>query len=484
VTARAWADTVPIEPYLLVIFGATGDLTRRKLLPSYYRLLRRRNFADVGKVLGVATRDLTDAEYRELATEALVNAGIDGDEAARWCGEHLVYQPVAAGFGALAERIREVEEDAGLVGNRVFYLALPPTVFGDTVEGLGSVGLHRSSGWTRLVVEKPFGRDLESAKRLNGLIHRWFDESQIFRIDHYLGKETVQNLLAFRFANTLFESVWNRDRVEAVQITVAESLGIEGRAAYFEKAGIIRDIVQNHALQVLSLVAMEAPVRLEASSIRDEKVKVLRAIYPLDTDRVVRGRYTRGRVDDVAVPGYLEEEGVAADSTTETYAALRFEVDNWRWKGVPFVVRAGKRLPRKLTQVAVSFHEPPVCLFDTDEACQVHANVLYITLQPDEGFDLAFDVKQPGEGFVLRTRTLHFRYADVFGELPGAYETLLADILCGDQTLFVRADEVEEAWRILAPVLDLPEAPEDYPAGSWGPPSADRLTAGSGWLVP
>ncbi len=480
-SARAWADTVSIDPYLFVIFGGTGDLTRRKLLPAYFRLLRRRGFADVGKVLGVATRQIGDAEYQELATKALVEAGIDPDEAGRWCREHLRYQPVAAGFPALAERIEEIEQDAGLGGNRVFYLALPPSAFADTVAGLGATNLHRSPGWTRVVVEKPFGRDLESAKRLNGTLHRWFDESQIFRIDHYLGKETVQNLLVFRFANTLFESVWNRDRVETVQITVAESLGLEGRAGYFERAGIVRDIVQNHALQVLSLVAMEAPVRMAAASIRDEKVKVLRAIYPLRREQVVRGRYTAGRVDGVPVPGYLEEEGVAPDSVTETFAALRFEIDNWRWKGVPFVVRAGKRLPRKLTQVAVSFREPPVCLFDTDESCQVHANVLYITLQPDEGFDLAFDVKQPGEGFELRTQTLRFRYAEVFGDLPGAYETLLADILCGDQTLFVRSDEVEEAWRILGPVLDLEEPPEEYPAGSWGPVSAERLV--TGWLV-
>ena len=482
-SARPALDTVRIDPHLFVIFGGTGDLARRKLLPAFYRLLQRREFADTSKVLAVATRELSDDEYRELAKEALVAAGVDPDEAERWCWSCLSYQPIAPGFAALADRIGDIEEREGLPGNRVFYLALPPSVFDDTIEGLGSVGLHRGPGWTRVVVEKPFGRDLASARELNGLLHRWFDESQIYRIDHYLGKETVQNLLVFRFANTLFESVWNRDRVEAVQITVAESLGVEGRAGYFERAGIIRDIVQNHLLQVLSLVAMEAPVAMDASAIRDEKVKVLRSIYPVTADRVVRGRYVAGELAGVRVPGYLEEEGVAPDSMTETFAALRVEVDNWRWKGVPFYLRAGKRLPRKLTQVAVSFREPPVCLFDTDEACQVHANVLFITLQPDEGFDLWFDVKTPGEGFELHTQSLRFRYAEVFGELPGAYETLLADVLCGDQTLFVRADEVEEAWRILEPILDLSDPPEDYPAGSWGPKAADGLIGGDRWLV-
>ncbi len=481
-TVRPAVDTVRIEPHLFVIFGGTGDLARRKLLPAFYRLLQRREFADTSKVLAVATKDLSDDEYRRLAAEALVEAGVDPEGAERWCWGCIEYQPIGPGFDALAERIRAIEQREGLPGNRVFYLALPPSVFDDTIEGLGSVGLERSPGWTRVVVEKPFGRDLESARDLNAVLHRWFDESQIYRIDHYLGKETVQNLLVFRFANTLFESVWNRDRVEAVQITVAESLGLEGRAGYFDHAGVIRDIVQNHVFQVLSLVAMEAPVVMDATSIRDEKVKVLRSIYPLTPDRVVRGRYAAGEMDGVRVPGYLEEEGVAPDSTTETFAALAVDIDNWRWKGVPFHLRTGKRLPRKLTQVAVLFREPPVCLFDTDEACQVHANVLFITLQPDEGFDLCFDVKTPGEGFELDTQSLHFRYADVFGELPGAYETLLADVLCGDQTLFVRSDEVEEAWRILEPILDLAEPPEEYPAGTWGPKAADALLGGHRWL--
>ncbi|MFP5333459.1 MAG: glucose-6-phosphate dehydrogenase, partial [Acidimicrobiia bacterium] len=279
----------------------------------------------------------------------------------------------------------------------------------------------------------------------------------------------VQNLLAFRFANMLFESGWNRNQIDSVEITVAETLGLEGRAKYFDGAGIIRDIVQNHLLQVLTLVAMEPPVRLEADAIRDEKVKVLRSIYPVTRSAVRRGQYTAGTIDGTPVPGYLEEDGVPAGSPTETFASIRLGVDNWRWRGVPFVLRAGKRLAGRLTQIAVRYKEPPVSLFEVDGACRVHANVLFITLQPNEGFHLSFDVKRPGEGMELVTKELDFHYADAFGRLPDAYETLLADLLVGDQTLFVRGDEAEEAWRILGPALDLDDTPLPYPAGSWGP---------------
>lgn len=474
------AVTVEIEPHLLVLFGGTGDLARRMLIPALYSLMKRRDFSDTTRVLAVATSQLTDEEYRDLAREALVASGVDSDEAASWCGSIFSYQSVKDGFDRLRERIEVIEAEAGLPGNRAFYLAIPPSVFDDTVEGLASEGLNSSQGWTRVVVEKPFGTDAESSRRLNQTLHEWFDESQIYRIDHFLAKETVQNILVFRFANPIFESSWNRDRIDSVEITVAETLGLEGRAGYFDDAGLIRDMVQNHLFQIMTLMAMEPPVRLEAGAIRDEKVKVLRSIYPLRHDDVVRARYTAGEVDGEKVPGYLEEDGIASDSTTESYAALRIDIDNWRWRGVPFYLRAGKRLPERLTQVVVRFKQPPVYLFDGEGACRVHANLMYITLQPDEGFDLMFDVKVPGEGMQLRPQSLSFRYSSVFGDLPDAYETLIVDFLTGDQTLFVRGDEAEESWRILDPVIDPGSQPLDYQAGSWGPIEADALIGKTG----
>ena len=469
-----------IEPHLLVLFGATGDLAKRKLIPALYSLMKRRNFDDTTRVLGVATTDMSDDEYRDSARKALVEAGVSPDDASDWCTDVIEYQSIKEGFDALGKRIEEIEKSADLPGNRAFYLAIPPSVFDDTIEGLASVGLHESKGWTRVIVEKPFGEDRRSAEVLNQLLHNWFDESQIFRIDHYLAKETVQNILVFRFANPLFESSWNRDRIDSVEITFAETLGLEGRAGYFDKSGMIRDVIQNHVFQIMTLMAMEPPVRLDAISIRDEKVKVLRSIYPLAREDVVRGQYGPGAYDGDKVPGYLDEEGIGSTSSTETYAALRVDIDNWRWRGVPFYLRAGKRLPERVTQVVVRFKQPPVYLFGGEGECRVHANVMYITLQPDEGFDLRFDVKMPGEGLELTPQSLSFRYGDVFGELPDAYETLIVDFLTGDQTLFVRADEAEEAWRILEPVMDSEDLPEPYAAGSWGPDAAEALIAGDG----
>jgi glucose-6-phosphate 1-dehydrogenase len=477
---RPAAATVDIEPHLLVLFGATGDLAKRKLIPALYSLMKRREFHDTSRVLGVATSQLDDEEYRQIARDALVESGVDADEAQDWCADVISYFSIKGGFDALKRRIDEIESDAELPGNRAFYLAIPPSVFDDTIDGLASVDLHHSDGWTRVVVEKPFGVDLQSAEELNDLLHRWFEESQIYRIDHYLAKETVQNILVFRFANPIFESSWNRDRIDSVEITVAETLGLEGRAGYFDRSGMIRDVVQNHVFQVMTLMAMEPPVRLDSGAIRDEKVKVLRSIYPMKPEGVVRGQYTTGSYDGDDVPAYRDEDGIEGESTTETFAALRICIDNWRWRGVPFYLRAGKRMPERLTQVVVRFKRPPVYLFDGEGSCRVHANVMYITLQPDEGFDLRFDVKIPGEGVELTPQSLSFRYGDVFGELPDAYETLIVDFLVGDQTLFVRADEAEEAWRILEPVIGLDSKPEPYEAGSWGPPAADGIIEGEG----
>lgn len=468
-TIRPATETVRFEPHLFVLFGGTGDLARRMLIPAIYRLLAARDFDDEMHLLGVATSQLTDGGFRAMVAETLTEAGWTEEEARRWCSECVSYVSIKSGFDDLGAKIAEVEAARGLPGNRAFYLAIPPPVFDDTIEGMAGVGLTSSSGWTRVVVEKPFGTDLDSARHLNSVLHRYFTEEQIFRIDHYLAKETVQNLLAFRFANMLFEAGWNRSQIDSVEITMAETLGLEGRAGYFDEAGVIRDVVQNHLLQVLTLVAMEPPVRLDADSIRDEKVKVLRSIYPVSPSAVTRGRYEAGTVQGEHVPGYLEEEGVPPTSTTETYASIRIALDNWRWRGVHFTIRTGKRMPERFTQVAVRYKEPPVSLFEVDGACPVHANVLFITLQPNEGFHLSFDVKRPGEGMELVTQDLEFHYADAFGPLPEAYETLLADLLTGDQTLFVRGDETEEAWRILGPALDSAEEPQPYPAGSWGP---------------
>lgn len=478
------ALSVGIDPHLFVIFGGTGDLARGKLLPALYQLLRNRNFQDQVEVLAVATRDIDDDAYRSLAVDSLTKAG--HPDARQWAEETLHYQSLKYGFESLEDRISALERKTGLPGNRVFYLAVPPSVVVETLEGLGKQGLVNGRGWSRVVVEKPFGSDSRTSAELNHLLHTWFAEEQVYRIDHYLAKETVQNLMALRFANPLFESSWTRDRIDSVQITVAEDIGIGSRAGYYDKAGAIRDIIQNHALQIFTLVAMEPPVRATAEHIRDEKVKVLKATSALSNEDLVRGRYVSGEVRGESVPGYLEEPGIDPASTTETFAALRLTIDNWRWQDVPFYIRAGKRLATRVTQISVVFRQPPVFLFSAANPCEMHPNVFDIRLQPSEGFALSFEMKQPGEGYNLQTQRLHFEYDEVFGELPDAYHTLLADVMTGDQTLFVRADEVEEAWRIVAPVLDIDQPPLPYPAGSWGPPAADDLLSVSGrqWRSP
>lgn len=485
-----------VDRHLLVVFGATGDLYRQKLAPALYHLVRQYEIGDRFLILGVARSQMDDEGFKALSRASV--EGISprqeqlGDpyaDPAEWCNEVLYFQSIADGgpeaFEALRRRIEQIEGAHGLEGNRTFYLALPPSALGPTVEALGASGLTHSTGWTRLVVEKPFGVDLESSVALNNILHGCFDEPQIYRIDHYLGKATVQNLLVFRLANPLFESVWNRDRIDNVQITVAEDLGIGSRADYYDRSGALRDMVQNHLTQLLSLVGMEPPVSFDAEAIRDEKVKVLQSIRPVDPGDVVLGQYAPGRVNGRPVVGYLDEKGVSSGSTSPTFAALRMFIDSWRWQGVPFYLRTGKRLGSRLTQIAVTFREPPVALFKSFERSHHQGNVLYFKLQPHEGFDLLFDVQKPAGSPQLDTRSLAFAYEEAFGILPDAYETLLYDVMTGDRTLFVRSDEAEEAWRLYTPILDAGISPHPYQAGSWGPQEAELLLSPRGheWTV-
>jgi glucose-6-phosphate 1-dehydrogenase len=461
-----------IEPHLFIVMGGTGDLMHRKLLPALARLHEAGYINNQSGVLGVArTPGMDDAGFRKWACDALAEDGMVSEQVRKWCETNFYFEPIGHGdvkdYRGVAKRIEEIEKATNLSGNRAFYLALPPAAFPPTITDLGKLGLNKSKGWTRLVIEKPFGRDLQSAQELNALVHNYFDESQTYRIDHYLGKETVQNLLAFRFGNALFEPLWNRDRIDNVQITVAEDLGIEKRASYYETAGALRDMVQNHLTQLFTLTAMEAPAAFDADSIRSEKVKVLRSVMPIGPEDVIFGQYAPGTINDKQVPGYRQEPGVAKESSVETFVALKLAIANWRWQGVPFYLRTGKRLPKRVTQIAVTFKLPPVSLFRSFDSCLVHSNVLIITLQPDEGFDLSFEVKSPGSPFQLETHNMHFRYST---PMPLAYQTLLLDILAGDQTLFVHADEVEASWRLYSPlVYEYCPLAHPYPAGTWGP---------------
>ncbi len=465
------------DPGIYVLFGGTGDLARRKLLPALARLARDGHMDPRCHIIGVAKEALDDEGYKKLATEALVAAGMKAEDV-KLLGP-LHYHSIGAGgpddFNALASKLTDLEAKCDLPGNRAFYLALPPQVFVSTCEGLGAAGLHRSRGWTRVVVEKPFGKDLASAAELNRQIHRFFDERQIYRIDHYLGKETVQNLMVLRFANTIFESVWNRDRVEAVQITVAENLGVGTRAGYYDKFGAFRDMIQNHLTQLFTLVAMEIPSAYQADAIRYEKIKVLRSTRDIDPTAAVRGRYTPGKIDGQPVIGYMEEQDIPATSDTETFIAVPLYVDNWRWSGVPFYLRTGKRMPKTMSQIAVKLRTTPAALFNSFGAKNETADALVISLQPDAGFSLHFDVKVPGDPFRTERIPLDFSYKERYPAMPEAYETLLLDVLEGDQTLFVHSDEVETSWKLYTPLLETPTPIYGYEAGTWGPPQAAHL---------
>ena len=492
------------EPFALVIFGASGDLTRRKLVPALWSLYAARTLPEPFAIIGSARSEVTGDEFRHRMRDAVREfARVKPPSANVWdrFAASLSYvsgDPAnPALYGSLERALRDIEKDRPGPANRLFYLATPPSLYESIVENLGASGLARpQGGWTRIIVEKPFGHDYESARTLNSRLGQVFLEEQIYRIDHYLGKETVQNLLVLRFANGIFEPLWNRSHVAEVQITVAETIGVETRGAYYEEAGALRDMMQNHLLQLLCLIALEPPVTFDAGPVHDEKNKVMRAIRPIDPRKVdevaLRGQYGPGFVGGKQGPGYRQEKGVAPDSRTETYAALRLTVDNWRWAGVPFYLRTGKRLAKRVSEIAIRFHRTPHMIFHRDPAGGVDPNELVIRIQPDEGVALTVAAKMPGPDLKLLPVGLDFRYGEVFGaEPPEAYERLLLDAVHGDSTLYARSDWVEQAWSLLGPVLDAwahdgAAGPYLYEAGTWGPPEADSFIArdGGAWRTP
>ena len=454
----------------LAIIGATGDLSQRKLLPALYNLAATDLLPSGGRIIGVASSDLSDQQFQAMAREAIQKFSRTGLSERVW-----------SRFAPRLTYVRRDEQGYAQLKSRcdgathLVYLAVPPSAVKEIVHHLGAAGLAANTG---IILEKPFGSDLASSRQLNEAIHEVFDESQVFRIDHYLGKETVQNIVVFRFANSMFERVWHRDAIDHIQITVAESIGLEGRGAFYEEVGALRDVVQNHVLQVLSLLTMEPPISLAPDAIQGEKAKVLHAMRPMDPQRAVRGQYTSGIADARAAPGYREEPGVAPDSDTETFFAARVEIDSWRWAGVPFYLRAGKRLPRRETEVTVVFHEAPMWLFQGTGVETLRPNRLVLRLQPNEGISLSFLAKQPGPEVQVNRVSMDFSYRDSFMTEPAeAYERLLNDAMAGDSTLFLRGDNVERAWMVVQPVLDNPPPLSMYPAGTWGPREADDLIA-------
>lgn len=488
------------EPCAVVIFGASGDLTKRKLVPALYHLAQNRLLPAEIAVIGVARRATSDEDFRENMRSSVIefSGGEELDEPV-WesFAKGLYY--VAGEFGdpetyrKLAERLEHVDRERGTSGNRVFYLSTAPSAFTQIVHKLGDAGLVKQEGgqWRRVIIEKPIGQSLESAIELNRSVSEVLDESQIYRIDHYLGKETVQNLLAFRFANGIFEPLWNRNYIDNVQITNAEAVGVEGRGSYYEGTGVVRDMIQNHVFQVLSNFVMEPPVNLSPDSVRDEKIKVMEAVKPITHDMVshvaVRGQYGPGHIGGKSVPGYRQEEGVAPDSPTETFAAIKLEFDNWRWAGVPFYIRSGKRLARRVTEIAIQFKDAPHRLFGERVAGQIEPNVLIVRIQPNEGITLRFDAKVPGQTTTIRGVNMDFRYGSSFGaRLAEAYERLILDCILGDSTLYARRDMTERGWEIVTPILErwAEEPPGDmfpnYEAGSWGPKASDDLLAREG----
>ena len=489
----------PAPPCIVVIFGANGDLTKRKLLPALYSLTRDRRLPPGFAVIGISRSALSDDDFRGKMREAVTQYSESGPpDPGIWEGfaQGLYYETGnfddPAMYVRLAARLRDIAQARQTGDNILYYLSTQPSYYAVVAEQLGAAGLARASeGWRRLIVEKPFGHDLDSARKLNLDLQRFFPEPDIYRIDHYLGKETVQNILAFRFGNGIFEPLWNRGYIQHVQITAAESIGVEGRGGYYEEAGALRDMIQNHLLQVMATIAMEPPARFDATAVRDERSKVLRAIRPLTRDDVateaVAGQYGPALLGGRDLPGYRQETGVKPDSITDTYAAVTFSIDNWRWAGVPFYLRTGKRLPKRVTEIAIQFAPAPLPLFDHS----AQTNLLILRIQPEEGISLKFQSKSPGASMHLRGVSMDFNYGSSFGaSIPSAYETLLLDAIEGDPMLYTRQDMVEASWQAVQPILDVwrnghPDFP-NYACGTWGPEAADRMLARRGhqWRRP
>jgi glucose-6-phosphate 1-dehydrogenase len=486
----------------IVIFGANGDLTKRKLMPALYRLAYDRRLSAGFAVVGISRTPLSDEQFREKMEDSVKrfseDTKVDPD----------VWKAFAAGlfylagdvddpalYQRLGAKLAEVESARHTGGNVLFYLSIQPSQYAPTALGIGGAGLGKGTGWRRLIVEKPFGHDLASARELSDRLHEVFNESDVYRIDHYLGKETVQNILAFRFGNGIFEPLWNRRYVNHVQITAAESIGVEGRGAYYQEVGALADMIQNHLLQVMATIAMEPSASFRATSVRDERSKLLRSIRRMKPDDILRntvpGQYGPARIGGEDIPGFRQEPGVKPDAQTDTYAAVTFFVDNWRWAGVPFYVRTGKRLPKRITEIAIRFQAAPLAIFDDNDGIEDTPNLLIVRIQPEEGISLKFLSKTPGAGMKLRPVSMDFSYGSSFGERsPSAYETLLLDALIGDATLYTRQDMVEASWNVVEPIqhvwretkFDFP----NYPAGSWGPAAADEMLARRGhvWRKP
>lgn len=479
----------------IVIFGASGDLTHRKLIPALYNLYKIGRLSENFSVLGVARSDLNDETFREKMREALIHNEETTPETLDAFCSHLYYQVVntsdAQDYGKLVPRLDELHDKYQTCGNTLYYMSTPPSLYGVIPECLAAHGLNTEEyGWKRIIVEKPFGYDEKTAQALDVQIHRFFEEHQIYRIDHYLGKETVQNLLVLRFSNGWFEPLWNRNFIDYVEITGAESIGVEERGGYYDGSGAMRDMFQNHLLQVLAMVAMEPPAIINANSMRDEVAKVMHSLRPLTAEdmehNLVLGQYTAAEINGKMENGYLEEKGVPADSRTETYIALRCEIENWRWAGVPFYVRTGKRLPARVTEIVIHFKTTPHPVFSQNAP----ENKLIIRIQPDEAISMRFGLKKPGAGFEAKEVSMDFRYADLAGaQVLTAYERLLLDAMKGDATLFARTDAVHAAWKFVQPILDYKANGgriHEYEAGTWGPVAADKLIAKQGkvWRKP
>ncbi len=492
-----------VPPCAIVIFGANGDLTKRKLLPALYRLAYDRRLPASWAILGNSRTEMTDDAFRERMRDSvkhfLEDTPFDEDLWKQFAA-NLFYHPGdisdPAMYAGLDRRLKELGQTHQTAGNALFYLSTQPSYYQPVITALGQSGLARGEGWRRVVIEKPFGHDLASARELNRCLRGVFDEHDVYRIDHYLGKETVQNILAFRFGNGIFEPVWNRRYINNVQITAAESIGVEGRGGYYQESGALRDMIQNHLMQVMATIAMEPPAVFESETVRDERAKLLRSVRLMTQEQApmhaVAGQYGAARIGSDDVPGFREEPGVAKDSQTDTYAAVELYVDNWRWAGVPFYIRSGKRLPKRVTDIAIQFNSAPLRLFNSDDGDgSGRPNLLIVRIQPEEGISIRFLSKSPGSGMRLRPVSMDFNYGTSFGERsPSAYETLLVDVLVGDATLYSRQDMVEASWTVVQPIIDDWNARKfdfpNYESGTWGPAAADEMLARNGhaWRVP